>query len=144
MIVAEPLSAPFIEPAVRLVSTAVEFQAVVRFLAALLLRVLALAGRAIADERIFSFDSDVTVQPDGTFIVTETIRVNAEGRQIRQGIFSDFPILQRSGWRNQRTRFELFLATRNGEPEVADHTGGNAVRVYLAQDYRLVPRGESV
>jgi hypothetical protein len=34
----------------------------------------------------------VKVQPNGDFLVTETIRVNAEGRNIRRGIYRDFPV----------------------------------------------------
>ncbi|MEM1378582.1 MAG: hypothetical protein AAGG69_14460, partial [Pseudomonadota bacterium] len=35
---------------------------------------------AVADERILLFDSQITVNKDGSLIVQETIRVNAEGR----------------------------------------------------------------
>jgi hypothetical protein len=46
---------------------------------------------AAAQERILNFVSDVTVERNGDLLVTETIRVQAEGRQIRRGIFRDFP-----------------------------------------------------
>ena len=44
-----------------------------------------------AEERIEQFTSDARVNIDGSVDVTETISVNAEGRQIRRGIFRDFP-----------------------------------------------------
>ena len=44
-----------------------------------------------AEERIEQFTSDARVNVDGSVDVTETISVNAEGRQIRRGIFRDFP-----------------------------------------------------
>ena len=44
-----------------------------------------------AVERIIQFISDVNVQRDGDLVVTETIRVEAEGNVIRRGIFRDFP-----------------------------------------------------
>ena len=44
-----------------------------------------------AEERIEQFTSDAQVNVDGSVDVTETISVNAESRQIRRGIFRDFP-----------------------------------------------------
>jgi len=38
-----------------------------------------------------SFDSRVEVRPDASLVVTETIRVRAEGREIKRGIYRDFP-----------------------------------------------------
>ena len=55
------------------------------------LLLLAAAAPAAAVERIIQFISDVKVQRDGDLIVTETIRVEAEGNVIRRGIFRDFP-----------------------------------------------------
>jgi len=42
------------------------------------------------DERILSYHSDILVKQDGWIEVTETIRVRAEGMQIRRGIFRDY------------------------------------------------------
>ncbi len=62
-----------------------------RRLFALLALWIALASPALADERIKSFLSDVTVNADASLDVTETITVNSEGNEIRHGIFRDFP-----------------------------------------------------
>ena len=51
------------------------------------------ASAALADERILSFDETVTVQSDGSLAVREVIRVRAEGRNIRRGIYRDFPTI---------------------------------------------------
>jgi hypothetical protein len=59
-------------------------------LIALVLLCLPLA--ALADERILSFHSDVRVMADGMIEVTESIKVRAEGQQIRRGIYRDFPV----------------------------------------------------
>jgi len=45
----------------------------------------------VADERILSYHSDITVGTDGWLNVTETIRVRAEGNRIRRGIYRDYP-----------------------------------------------------
>ena len=57
----------------------------------LLLAWLAILSPATADERILSYDSDLTVRSDGSLDVVETIRVRAEGSSIRRGIYRDFP-----------------------------------------------------
>ena len=49
------------------------------------------ATTAQAVERILQFISDVKVERNGDLLVTETIRVQAEGREIRRGILRDFP-----------------------------------------------------
>ena len=46
-----------------------------------------------AAEIIHSFDSKIEVKKDGTLIVTETIKVRAEGRNIKRGIYRHFPLL---------------------------------------------------
>ena len=48
---------------------------------------------AQSDEVIHSYDSVIDVQSSGLFIVTEIIKVRAEGVQIRRGIFRDLPTI---------------------------------------------------
>ena len=64
------------------------------------------------------FISDVEVERNGDLAVTETIRVEAEGREIRRGILRDFP----TDYRDQRgargvVPFEVLRVTRDGESE---------------------------
>ena len=65
---------------------------VLRPLGAALLLLFTL-GHAFAAEVIQRFDSAVQVAKDGTLTVTETIRVRAEGAEIKRGIHRDFPPL---------------------------------------------------
>jgi hypothetical protein len=51
-----------------------------------------LARWSLAAEVISSFDSDVRLAKDGELTVTETVRVQAEGRDIRHRIYRDFPL----------------------------------------------------
>ena len=53
--------------------------------------IAAAAAPAAAREEILSYIADINVQDDGALEVTETIKVRAEGRQIRRGIYRDFP-----------------------------------------------------
>ena len=64
-------------------------------LAALLAGLFATPIASAQGERIRSFDSDITVNADGTMLVTETITVTVQGDQIRRGIFRDFPTMYR-------------------------------------------------
>ena len=104
--------------------------------------VLFLTVTAHGQERILSFHSDIAIQPDATMIVTETIRVQAEGRSIRRGIYRDFPTRYRDRYGNRMVvDFEVLGLTRNGEQEVFSVTGrSNGVRVdFGGDDFLLVP-----
>ena len=56
-----------------------------------LIALFLVATPALAREEIRSFVSNVTLSPNGTVDVVETIAVNAEGDQIRHGIYRDIP-----------------------------------------------------
>ncbi len=112
--------------------------------AALLLGVVCLAASAqAAPEDIRLFESRVVVGADGVLTVTEIITVNARGRQIRRGIFRDFPTRYRepSGL-HRTTSFEILGITRNGQPEPyhTDRMDGG-VRVYIGNEKMFIPHG---
>ncbi|MDZ7645077.1 MAG: DUF2207 domain-containing protein [Woeseiaceae bacterium] len=111
----------------------------IRLLALLLPLVLQAAA---ADERILDYHSDIVVQADGTVDVTETIRVRAEGRQIRRGIYRDYPTRYRDRYGNEVVAgYEPVSEQRDGRPEPF-HTEriGNGVRTYFGSaDVRLEP-----
>jgi Predicted membrane protein (DUF2207) len=60
-------------------------------LLAIILSVFCLSIVAQAEEKITSFQSDVTVNKDASLDVVETISVISEDMEIRHGIFRDFP-----------------------------------------------------
>jgi hypothetical protein len=109
---------------------------------------LALAGLLAAvpgqaAERILLFVSDVRVERDASLSVTETIRVQAEGREIRRGILRDFPTdyRRRDGTRVQ-VGFEVLSVTRGGAAEpFATERLANGVRVRIGSADRLIGRG---
>jgi hypothetical protein len=53
----------------------------------LFLSLAAMAVPAWAYERILSWHSHLVVEKGGDLVVTETIRVRAEGKEIKRGIF---------------------------------------------------------
>lgn len=113
-----------------------------RPLIALFILCLSLASQA--DERILSFHSDVRVFADGMIEVTETIRVRAEGKQIRRGIYRDFPIEyeDRLG-NNYNITLEPLAVLRDGNSE-SFHTvrSGRDVRTYFGRSNYFVEHGE--
>ncbi len=80
-----------------------------------------MACGAQAEEVIRDYHADITVFPDATIEVTETITVYAEGDKIQRGIFRDFPLYAQDarGFR-QKVDFELISVERDGRPR--NHT----------------------
>jgi hypothetical protein len=100
------------------------------------------APRARAAERILSYDTHITVQKDGLVVVRETIKVHAERRQIKRGIYRDIPTIYRHvpivkvGPFLTRKTISLRLreVLRDGRPEPY-HTEGrrNGKRIYVGR-----------
>jgi uncharacterized protein (TIGR04222 family) len=108
---------------------------------ALLLALLPLT--ALADERILLFHSDIVVMPDGWIEVTETIRVRAEGEQIRRGIYRELPTDYRDKLGN---RYEVHLQPlallRNDRPEpFHSRSDRNGIRTYFGSSDRFIETG---
>lgn len=119
----------------------------IRGLAGLLPKFAALLGlvaiTATADERIHRYHAEVQVHPGGAIAVTETITVTAEGRQIRRGIYRDFPTRYRDPLGNHYVvDFAVDGVQRDGRPEPW-HTEDrdNGVRVYIGSADRTLPHG---
>jgi uncharacterized membrane protein len=102
------------------------------------------AGPGLAREEIRSFTSDVLVRIDGSVAVTETITVNAEGNEIRRGIYRDIPVmLQAPDGGKVRPGFALVSVTRDGveEPFRVERMG-NFERIWIGDPDRFLARGE--
>lgn len=59
--------------------------------AILLAAALLLPAGSFAKERIHDFRSQITVHEDGSLTVRETIKVRSEGKEIKRGIYREFP-----------------------------------------------------
>ena len=98
-----------------------------------------------ADERILDFRSDIAIAADGVITVTETIRVRAEGNQIKRGIYRDFPTKYPAGWLGTKRSvpFEIVGITRDGHSEpYHTESRGNGIRLYVGSKDVFVDRGE--
>jgi Predicted membrane protein (DUF2207) len=114
-----------------------------RFFGICLVLLLALVARAaVGAEFIASFDSAIQLEKSGAMTVAETITVNAEGSQIRRGIFRDFPLtfVDASG-RRRSVDFSVVSVTRDGrdEPWHTESISGG-IRIYAgAEDVMVSP-----
>ncbi|HEY5712461.1 MAG TPA: DUF2207 domain-containing protein [Allosphingosinicella sp.] len=94
-------------------------------------------------ERILSFVSDVTVATDASLRVVETIRVNAEGRNILHGIYRDFPTRYERDGRTIRVGFDVQGVQLDGQPvRYRRESISNGVRVRIGDADTNVSEGE--
>jgi len=117
--------------------------AMVRITVALLL-LLADVAPAAAAERILLFISDIMVESNGDLSVTETIRVEAEGRDIRHGIVRDFPTsyVDRDGARVD-VGFDVQGVTRDGSPQAwSGEQLTNGIRLRIGNADQLLAPGQ--
>lgn len=111
------------------------------FLALLTLLLLPLA--AGAQEKIFLFSSKATLNTDSSLEVREDITVNVEGRQIRRGIYRDFPTKYTApSGRSVRVGFDVRETLLDGrEVPFKTESIANGVRVYIGDPGEFAPLG---
>lgn len=95
-------------------------------------------------EQILSYHSDITVNPDSTLLVHETISVYGMGAKIKHGIYRDFPTAYHDRFGNPYLiHFEVVSVERDGQPE--DYhlkKMSNGLRVYIGKSRELVSSGQ--
>lgn len=112
----------------------------IRALLALLL--LAALSTVRAEERILDYDIGIDIRADGSLDVTERITVNAEGNQIRRGIYRDFPTRYTDRYGNRVTvDLQVLGVERDGRPEPwFTERRNNGIRINTGNDdYLPVP-----
>ncbi|WP_137135927.1 DUF2207 domain-containing protein [Rhizobium sp. FKY42] len=102
-----------------------------------------MSGAAWAAEYIAAFRSEIQLSREGDVTVTEIITVNAEGKDIRRGIFRDFPLyMVDAKGKRQKVGFEVLTVTRDGRPENWRTEGvSGGVRIYLGSADTQLDRG---
>lgn len=101
---------------------------------------------ATAAEVIRNFHADVTLDKSGLVTVTEQIEVNAEGYDIKHGIFRDFPLTFRKADNSiAEVDFELKAVRRDGrdEPYKTEYID-NGIRIYAGDKDTYVSSGRHV
>src|SRR5690606_1922260 len=102
------------------------------------------AAPALAEEAITWFSTDVSLRTDGSVEVLETIAVNAEGFEIRRGIFRDIPTLLVND-DNSRIRSDLDVieVRRDGrtEPVTIEGLDAGFKRIRIGDADVMLTRG---
>lgn len=104
---------------------------------------LFVATQVFADERILDYQSNVTIDLDGSMLVTETIRVRSEGNSIKKGIYRDFPTRYTDRYGNHyKVGLNVLDVRRDGVGE-AFHTQklSNGIRIYAGHPNRTLSAG---
>lgn len=94
-------------------------------------------------ERILAFQSDITVHEDASLTVTETMTVVARGREIKRGIYRDFPTDYRGRFGNRIVvDFDVERVLRDGRPEPYHaERRANGTRLYIGEEDVFLPAG---
>jgi uncharacterized membrane protein YgcG len=107
--------------------------------------VAAFALPAAAAETINSFTTNVSLRADGSVDVVEIIEVNAEGYEIRRGIFRDIPtfMVNEDGSR-LRSSLDVHQVLRDGreEPFAVESIGAGFVRIRIGDSDVMLSYGK--
>jgi hypothetical protein len=112
-----------------------------RLVLALLLACLA-ATPLRAAEIVRSFHAEIEVERTGKVLVTETIDIISEGRQIKRGIYRDIPLSYMTEGGMAPIVLDVIKVERDGAPEGhlrSFQADGN--RVYFGSEDALLPPG---
>ncbi len=96
-----------------------------------------------AKERILNYSSEIQITAKGEIVVDEIIRVQAEGQQIRRGIYRDFPTDYKDPMGNHyKVDFTVVAVQRDGSDEPW-HTEkrSNGIRLYIGDANRVLSSG---
>ncbi len=106
--------------------------------------VLLLATPALGEEKILDFSSTVVVSPQGLMTVREDITVQVEHREIRHGIFRDFPTDYRDdAGELHRMKFDVQAVLLDGSPvKYSTSREGGYIRLRIGDPSRMVEKGE--
>ena len=94
-------------------------------------------------EKILSFNSDITINPDASMIVSETITIITEGDLIKHGIYRDFPTNYKDIYGNNITvNFEIIKILRDGRTDdYRVESISNGKRIYIGNKNYFLPSG---
>ena len=99
-----------------------------------------------AQEVIQNYDTNVVIDFDGSLNVSEKITVTAEGKEIKRGIYRDFPTQYKDVYgNNYKVKFELLSVLRNGHSEdYHTETIRNGIRIYIGNKNRILEHGTHI
>jgi uncharacterized membrane protein len=107
--------------------------------------VLILFGLAIAfsQERIISYDSHIKVEESGDLLVREVITVQAEGREIKRGIYRTYPTNYKDKMGTRfKVGFDVVEVLKDGVAEpFFTKKQNNGIAVYIGDEKTFLSKG---
>src|SRR5690606_38963414 len=96
-----------------------------------------------ARERILSYHSLISVEESGDLLVQEDITVQAEGNEIKRGIYRSFPTKYSDKLGSRfNVGFDVVSVLKNGEPEpYFTEEKSNGVVVYIGDKNQYLSSG---
>src|SRR5690554_2074798 len=95
-----------------------------------------------AQEKIYSFHSNIDIQKDGSVWVTEKIEVDVMGIEIKKGIYRDIPLNFKLPEGRVRQVLTVQSAMRDGKPEpFKTEMIEGGIRIYMGSSDENVPVG---
>ena len=115
-----------------------------RFILASIIFLFFISLSVFGQERILSYDSYIDIEKDGSMIVTEVIRVRAEGKEIRRGIYRDFPTYYTNSLGMMRiVGFDVLDVKRDNKTEPFHIKRiKNGIRVYIGNANVRLQKGD--
>lgn len=101
-----------------------------------------LSFNLFSEEKILSYDVIIEIQPSSKIIVSENIKVVAEGYNIKRGIYREFPLVYRDNFGNKyKVSFDILEILRDGieEPYFTKRQGRSIILYIGKKDYFLNP-----
>ncbi len=96
-----------------------------------------------ANEQIYNYDISIDLQADGSMLVTEKIDIEIAGKNIKRGIYRDFPVNYKDNRGiKYKVAFDVLEATLDGVPVNRSlQEKGRYMRLYLGSKNKLAPIG---
>lgn len=96
-----------------------------------------------AQERIYSFDAHLKVKEDASLIVTEKIKIRAEGKVFKRGIFRSLPLYRNINKRKIRVKYTIVSISRDGQKEpYFTKEEGDSFYIYIGNKNKYLPKGK--
>ena len=93
------------------------------------------AKAEVQKEEILSYHIYAELNQDSSLLVNETIKVRAQGKDIKRGIYRDLP----TRYEGEKTPVSILSVTRNGQAiPYSTGRGDNQKRVYLGGMKRYI------
>ena len=94
-------------------------------------------------EKILNYHSDILVDDKGGLEVTETIKVNSLGINIRHGIFRTFLTERKLNGKNQKLKYNIISVTQDGQKvDYHSETGSGYYKIYIGSKDTDLPSGQ--